>query len=323
VKHPVPTSADAWSIPAYGRVEDLVLGKLPVATPAADEMLVEIEAASLNPFDLKMIAGELRKMYPVSFPFVPGNDVCGHVVAVGAEVKTYKLRDRVVGYATKSGGMARYAICAEGPNSAHAPDSLSAEDLATLPEVGMTALAIMRAAELRGDDTVMIIGSTGGIGLLLCQLASQAGAHVIATAESHDEKLVRANGAHETIDYTKGDTVALLKAQYSAGVHVVIDLVNQNEALVASAAAVAKGGKLVSTLTGPDPTKFPPTVDVRYVRLSPSVGDLDQLVGAIADGSLRANVTGNFSFAHVREAYVSLRDSHARGKVVIGGFARD
>lgn len=317
MNHTVPSSAEAWSIPDYGRAEDLRLGRLPVATLGRGEMLLKVEAASLNPLDLKMIAGAMSKMTPVSFPFVPGNDVCGHVTATGPEVKGYKVGDRVVSFTPNSGGMARYATCAEGPSTAHAPDSVSAEELATLPEVGMTAYAIMRAAEVHSADSVLIVGSTGGIGLLLCQLASRAGAHVIATAKPDEEELVRSNGAAETIDYTNGDTVKLLKVRHHLGVHVVVDLINENDALVASAEAVAKGGKLVSTLMGPEPSKFPGGVNVRYIRLSPQAGDLDQLVGAVSDGSLRTNVTRTFPFSEVPDAYVFLRDAHEGGKVVI------
>ena len=318
MNHSVPTSGDAWSIASYGRAEDLSLGQLPVATPGPFEMLVEVEAASLNPLDLKMISGEMSKMMPVSFPFVPGNDVCGHVIAIGSAVKQYKLHDRVVAFTPRSGAMAKYAICTEGPNTAYAPDPLGAENLATLPEAGMTAVAIMRAAELRSGNSVLIVGATGGIGLLLCQWASQAGAYVVATATPAEEKLVRASGAQETIDYTKGDTMMLLKARQADGVHVVIDLVNENEELLRSAGAVSQGGKLVSTLAGPDAASFPGKLDVRYIRLSPQTGDLDRLVGAISDGSLRTNVTRRFSFAKVPDAYVSLRDAHGGGKVVIG-----
>lgn len=313
----LPSFTDAWSIQDYGDVEDLDLGRLPIPEPASGEMVVEVEAAALNPLDLKLIAGQMRAAMPTAFPFVPGNDICGRVVAVGPGVAGHKDGDRVVAWTPKNGAMARYVICAEGPLTAHVPEALSAAELASLPEVGMTAQTVMRAAELKAGDTVLIIGAAGGVGQMLCQLASKAGARVIATAESKDEALARSLGAAETINHTTGDTVDLLKKNHPDGVGVVVDLINMQDALLASAGAVATGGKLISTLGGPDPKSFPGQVDVRYIHMTPQPGDLDDLVTSLSSGSLRTHIVGRFPFADVPQAYRSLRDDHPHGKIVV------
>ena len=316
-----PTFTRAWSIKGYGRAEDLSLSSLPVAHLGPGEVIVEMEAASLNQLDLKLISGDMRKFMPTSFPYVPGNDVCGRVVATGKGVEQYNVGDRIVGLTPHNGGMAQFVICAEGPTLAHAPDTPLADDLAALPETGMTAMAIMRAADLHPGDDLLIIGATGGIGLFLCQFASKAGVNVIATAASDDEHLVRSNGADETIDHTSGDTVQHLKARRPDGVRMVVDLINQGDALLGSADAVMEGGKLISPLIGPEQSQFARHVNVTYIRLSPTPGHLEQLVRSLAEGSLRSNVTKRYSFADVPEAYASLRDDHVRGKIVVSGLA--
>ena len=312
-----PTVTDAWSVKGYGRAEDLSLGSLPIARLGLGEMLVEMEAAALNPLDLKLIAGNMRAVMPTSFPYVPGNDVCGHVVAVADGITDYSIGERVVGLTPHNGGMARFAIFAHGPTTAHAPDTGSAVELAALPEAGMTAMAVMRTAQLKSGDRMLVIGATGGIGLFLCQLASRIGVHVIATASAGDVQLVSGNGAAETIDHTSGDTVDQLKPRYPNGVDVVVDLINQNEKLVPTARGVQVGGKLISTLMGPEPGQFPDHGDMQYVRLSPTVGDLQQLVSEVGDRSLRSNVGARFAFAEAPEAYVSRRDGHVQGKIVV------
>ena len=309
--------AEGWAIDAYGKAEDLTLRPIERPEPTGTRILVAVEAASLNPLDLKLMSGLMAKFMPVPFPFVPGSDVCGTVAAVGADVTALRVGDRVVAMTAAHGAMATHVLCDSASAVVKAPRSAAAADLASLPEAGMTALQVLREAGLRPGQTVAVIGATGGVGLMLCQLARRAGARVIATARSDDERLVRANGADETIHYAADDAVDTLRARHPDGVDVSIDLVHQFDGLFASARAVRRGGRLVSTLMGPEAGAFEGGVEVRYVRLAPAAEDLRQLVDAMVDGVLKANVTGRFAFSNVPQAYVALRDGHARGKLVV------
>lgn len=309
---------EGWIIDDYGQPEDLRLAELPAPVPGPNEILVEVEAASLNPLDLKLMQGTMRQFMPVDFPFVPGSDVCGHVVACGSEVENYQPGDRVVGMTPSNGGLARHAILVNGYSTVKIPKGGDAASYAALPEAGMTALAILREAQLKAGDSLAIIGATGGIGLLLCRLASLMGVEVIATvAGAEDDSLVRANGATATVDYHAGETVALIKQAFPNGADVVVDLVNQFDDLFHSATAVRTAGRLISTLLGPDPSAFPQGVTVRYVRLAPFAGDLARLAKLVGDGELAPVISHRFPFDEVRDAYVALRDSHVRGKLVV------
>lgn len=310
-------TTDAWMIDDYGQAEDLKLGTRRMPDLGDGDVLVTVEAASLNPLDLKLIGGSMRDFMPVQFPFTPGSDVCGRILAVGANA-TFKPGDRVVGMTASNGGMSKLAILSARGATARVADDGDASVYATLPEVGMTALAILREAGTLDGKTIAVIGATGGIGLTLCQLAKHVGANVIATgAGEEDEALLRANGAAEVIDYSKADPVQLLGQSRPGGVDVVIDLINQFDALLGSAAGVKAGGRLVSTLIGPDPSKFPPGVDVRYVRLAPSAADLAKLVELVEVGELVPTISRRFAFADVPDAYLALRDGHVRGKIVV------
>ena len=259
----------------------------------------------------------MAKFMPVSFPFVPGSDVCGRVVEVGPEVKNLQIGDRVVAMTVANGAMATHVLCDVQGAVVRAPEAASAADLASLPEAGMTAMAILREADLGPGQTVAIIGATGGIGLLLCQLAKRAGARVIATATVADEDLVRLNGASDTIDYAHKDAFDALLETNPDGVDVLIDLINQFDALLPSARAVRQGGRLISTLIGPDAAAFGDGLQVHYVRLAPSAEYLRQLVDGVVNGTLSATVNRRFAFSDVPQAYLHLRDGHSRGKLVV------
>jgi NADPH:quinone reductase-like Zn-dependent oxidoreductase len=307
----------AWAINAYGAVDDLRRTSMGVPSPAGAQVVVEVEAASLNPLDLKLISGVLAQFMPVSFPFVPGSDVCGRITAIGPQVKNLRVGDRVVAMTPAHGAMATHVLCDSESAMVLAPRTVPAADLASLPEAGMTALAILREADLRPGQTVAIIGATGGIGLLLAQLAKRSGARVIATATAQDEDLVRAHGADEVVDYSRDDTVAAILASHPGGVDVIVDLVDQFDALLPVARAIRRGGRLISTLMGPDASAFGEGVDVHYVRLQPSARDLQQLVDHLTEGQLSSTVTLRFAYSEVPQAYLTLRDGHARGKIVV------
>lgn len=217
-----------WSIDAYGAAEDLTLRPRPLPQPTGSQVLVRVEAAALNPLDLKLIGGAMAQFMPVTFPFTPGSDVCGEIVAAGPEVERLSDGDRIAAMTFQHGAMATYVMCDAAGAVVRVPSSADAATMAALPEAGMTALAVVRAAQLGQSSTVAIIGATGGIGLLVTQMAAHAGAHVIATASgAEDEALVRANGAADTLDYRDVDPVAALLAAHPNGVDVVIDLINQ------------------------------------------------------------------------------------------------
>lgn len=307
----------AWTLSGYGRPEDLVLRHSPVPLPPAGHVALAVEATALNPLDLKLIAGELRELMPVAFPFVPASDVCGRVVAVGSEVSNYAVGDRVVAFLPGGGGLASHVVVPVGPALASVPSHSAAGDVASLPVAGMTALELLRAVEPKPGATIAVIGATGGVGLFLCQLATRSGAKVTATAAGEDVSLVRASGAQEVIDYRHVSVVDELLRRKPSGVDAVVDLINQFDALLGSARAVRSGGRLVSTLIGPEPDAFPRGVTAIYVRLSPKPDDLAHLAGLLASGALRSNVSKSFAFAEAPQALAALRDGHVTGKIVV------
>ncbi len=310
------TTTKAWAVKDYGAVEDLALIDTPLADPGLGEVLIDVEAMALNPLDLKIISGAMREMMPVQMPFVPGSDVVGTIIATGEGVSDFSPGQRIVA-SSWNGGLARQALL---PASAHlmaVPGDPDAAELAALPMAGLTALNILRGLGDVSGKRLAVLGATGGVGLALLQFASAAGATVIASAGAADAALVQANGAAEAIGYADHPFVEGVRSRYPEGVDALVDLVSMFDALLASAAAVADGGTLLSTLFGPEPAAFGDRIRVIYSRLKAEPGDLATVVERYLSGRLRANVGATFGFAHAREACLALRDGHVRGKVVV------
>lgn len=306
----------AWGVAAYGPIETLALIDYAVPTPGPGEIVIDLEAMALNPLDLKLVEGRMKDFMPVPMPFVPGSDVVGTVVAVGDGVDQVAPGRRIVASAW-NGGLARRALL---PASAHvvAVDRAGdAAQLAALPMAGLTALNILRGLGDVFGKRVAVLGATGGVGLALLQLASAAGAELVASAREEDAALVRANGATETIDYRETPFIEELRRRYPGGVDILVDLVSMFDALLASATAVRDGGALLSTLFGPDPSAFGDRIHVVYSRLKAEPGDLESIVSTHAEGRFRANVGQTFAFDQARDACLAMRDGHVTGKIVV------
>lgn len=306
----------AWAVRDYGTAEDLALIDYPLADPGAGEVLIEVEAMALNPLDLKIISGMMRDMMPTVMPFVPGSDVVGRVIATGEGVGDVAPGQRIVA-STWSGALAERALLPATTHRVIVPTNADAAELAALPMAGLTAINILRGLGNVSGKRLAVLGATGGVGLALLQLASAAGANVIASATVDDAGLVQANGATTAIDYAHQSFVDGLRKGDPGGVDMMVDLVSMFDALLVSAGGVADGGILLSTLFGPEPGAFGDRVKVIYSRLKAEPGDLLDIVERYLAGQLRANLGATFSFEQGRDACLALRDRHVRGKIVV------
>ncbi|MBL7499906.1 NADP-dependent oxidoreductase [Frankia sp. CNm7] len=133
--------------PDYG-ISRLTVADRPVPSPGPGQLLCRVEAAALNPFDLRLVAGALRGRVPAHFPFVIGMDVAGTVEAVGDGVTSFAAGDPVIAVTRPDEGtIAEYALVDEGPAVCLRPDGLDAIRGAALPESGLTALDLLRAVD--------------------------------------------------------------------------------------------------------------------------------------------------------------------------------
>ncbi|CAN6196517.1 unnamed protein product [Urochloa humidicola] len=215
-----------------GGAEGLKHVEVPVPSPKKGEVLLKLEAASINPIDWKIQKGMLRPFLPKNFPFIPVGDISGEVIELGNGVTNLKPGDKVISisFAT-GGGLAEYAVAPASLTVARPPE-VSAAKGASLPTAASTALQQLKAAGVSnfdggdgntgGPKNVLITEASGGVGHYAVQLAKLAGLHVTATCGARNLGFVRDLGADEVLDYKTPDGAAMRSPsgrKYDAVVH--------------------------------------------------------------------------------------------------------
>jgi NADPH2:quinone reductase len=215
----------AIQVAHVGGPEVLVLVEVPVPDPKPNEALVQIKAAGVNFIDVYFREGR----YPAPLPFIDGQEAAGIVVAVGSDVTTLRLGDRVA-YTSSLGSYAEYAAVL-ADRLVKMPDELDFDQAAAAMLQGMTAHYLSHSTyPIKRGDTVLIHAAAGGVGLLLVQLAKRLGARIIATTGSEAKaELARNAGADEVILYSQQDfEVETRRLTNGEGVHVVYDGVGKD-----------------------------------------------------------------------------------------------
>jgi NADPH:quinone reductase-like Zn-dependent oxidoreductase len=183
----------------YGSPDVLRLEQASTLEPGADQVLIRLNAAGVNPVDWKVRSGMYKQFMPVQFPWTPGIDGAGVVEALGADVTQFKKGQAVFGIVT--GGYAEYAL-AQAADMQAKPENISFEEAASIPLGALTAWeAVINAANVQAGQRVLVHGGAGGVGLYAVQLARWKGAHVTATASARNLDFVRSLGAENVIDY--------------------------------------------------------------------------------------------------------------------------
>jgi len=311
-----------------GGPEVLWLEDVAVPAPGPGQVLIRVEAAGVNFIDVYYRTGLYRQALPITL----GREAGGTVELVGPGVTTVRQGDRVASE-TVLGAYAEYAIL-PAERVVPLPDRVLTRQGAAIMLQGLTAHYLTHSTyPLGGDDTCLVHAAAGGVGLLLCQMASRLGARVIATV-STDEKAVLAKraGAAEVILYTQDDFVAAVKRLTGgAGVQVVYDSVGRTTFL-AGLDCLAPRGMLVlyGQSSGPvepfDPQLLNqkgslfitrPTLAHYTASRAELLERAGQVLGWVADGSLQVRVGRDFSLPDAAEAHRELEGRRTTGKVLL------
>jgi NADPH:quinone reductase-like Zn-dependent oxidoreductase len=299
----------------FGDVDVLALRELPDPLVAADNVLVQIRAAGVNPVDKYVRLGYLQGALPHHFPLIPGWDVSGVVVAVGPAVDGFAVGDEVFGYQRKDHvqhGTYAELISATERGLAHKPASMSFEEAGGLALTGLTALQSLRKVGVGPGDSVLVHAAAGGVGHVAVQIAKILGAsRVIGTASPRNHDFLRDLGA-EPVAY--GDALVDNVAELVGGdgkVDVVFDCVG-GAALSDSPALVRDNARIVSIV---DDNVL--GLGGRYAFAKPVAEDLRWLAEQVDKGDLRVEVQQTFPLAQAADAHRLLDGGHVRGKVVL------
>jgi NADPH:quinone reductase-like Zn-dependent oxidoreductase len=327
----VLTSMQAVVHSEYGGPDVLQLASIPTPTPQTNELLVKVHAAALNPVDWHLVRGV---PFPVRFMVGGlrrpthqrgvGGDFSGTVAAVGSGVVTgFKAGDAVFGYTERAGALAEY-LTIPADKAALKPARLTFEEAAAVPLAGLTALQILRKAQVHFGQHVLIVGAAGGIGTLAVQIAKARGAHVTGVQSTGACDLVRSLGADHVIDYTKEDFT-----KDHGRFDVVLDNVC-NRALADVRRVVRPGGVIVPN-GGGSPEKgvsiagmlgalaSMPFISqkILFGATKPNQADLRELATMLEAGTLSPVIDGCYPLAATADAFRQLEAGHAHGKIVV------
>ncbi len=201
-------SMRALTITRYGDMDtSLKLQSMPIPSIGEYDVLIKTHAAGLNPFDYKIARGDFKGSFKTAFPSVVGLDVSGEVVKIGTKVTRFKQGELVMTKVGQEyvGTVSEYAVTHED-HIALKPSSLTFEQAASLPSVGLTAWQVLtEVAQLSAGQSVLIHAGSGGVGSLAIQIAKQIGAKVTTTTSTANIHWVKALGADHVIDYKRED----------------------------------------------------------------------------------------------------------------------
>src|SRR5687768_12913346 len=287
--------------------------------PSAGKVLVRIKAAGVNPADWKIREGYMQQMMPLQFPSTLGMDFSGVIERIGEGVSGLKHGDEVYGQAAEvlggSGAFAEMAL-ANADTIAHKPKTLSHEEAAGLPSVGVSAWqALVETIGLSKGQKILIHGGAGGIGSIAIQLAKHLGAYVATTVSTNDKEFVKEElGADEAIDYKTQTFENVLPHDFDA----VFDTVG-GETYTRSFKVLKRGdGVLVSMLEQPVQEIMDQFgVKALFLFTQANRERLTKLAEWVDQNNIRVNVERTYPLDEARAALDYQRDVHPRGKIVL------
>jgi len=328
----------AFILDRYGNADAVRSGEMPEPVLLDDEMLVQARAAGVNPLDIKIRNGELKRLLRYRLPIILGHEVAGVVTRVGSRVRRFKAGDEVYARLSKdrTGGFAEFVAVSEEA-AAIKPRTLTMDEAASIPLVGLTAWqALVERANLSKGQKALIHAGSGGVGTLAIQLAKHLGATVATTTSSGNFPLVKRLGADVAIDYRKDDFAAVLR-DYD----VVLNSLTGNT-LEKSLHVLKPGGILISLPGPPDPAyakeigaswivslamrlmsyRIRRSAKQHHVRYSflmmrASGDELGELASLIDSGQMRPVIDRVFPFEATKEAMAYVETGRAKGKVVV------
>ncbi len=288
----------------------LPLQTVPVPTPAANEVLIHIYAAAVNPADWKSGAPADDR--------IPGGDVAGVVAALGEGAKGFSIGDPVFGIAVRrrgllNGAYAEYAVAAVA-NVVRKPANMTYAQAAGLGIATVTGVRVVDATEVAKGQRVLITGVAGGVGSAAAQAAKARGAYVIGTASARHNDYLRSIGVDQVIDYTKVDF-----ATQVGRVDVAIDTVG-GETAIQAMSTLPRGGRFISTGDH--------DLDAQCAKAGlicapyRSAADVarrvyEQVASLASAGKLEVNIDKSFPLADASQAQAYSMAGHAEGKIIL------
>lgn len=328
----------ALTFKRYGKSPGIGLADIPRPTLKADELLVQVHAASVNPIDNMIPTGMFKPVLHFQLPATLGSDLAGVVTEVGRKVTRFKPGDAVFAsiFDLGTGSIAEFAVVPERA-AALKPANLDFVQAASIPMVGLTSWqALKERANLQAGQKVFIPAGSGGIGTFAIQLAKHLGATVGTTTSTGNVELVRSLGADEVVDYKQQAFENVLR-DYDAVLGTV-----RGDAIEKSIAILKPGSRIVS-LIGPLDAAFARAkrlnfvltfvfglmsrkimrltqqrdVSYSFLFMHPDGAQLAEIGKLLETRRIKPVIDKVFPFEQAKEALEYLAQGRSKGKVVV------
>ena len=301
-----------------GDTTHLQIQEVAVPEIADHEVLIRVKAISINPVDTKTRQG--KGMYgrlKDQNPLILGWDIAGIIEKIGSDVKDFKVGDEVFGMINFPGHGKAYAeyVAAPASHIALKPGNISFEEAAASTLAALTAYQVLKKANVKSYQKVLVHAASGGVGHFAVQLAKHLGTYVIGTSSEKNRDFVIGLGVDEFIDYHSDHLDTII-----GHVDFAFDAVG-GENILRSLPLVKRGGTLISIPTGltEEQKQKAAELDVTaFFYLVESNGqDMKEIAGLLSRGILKPHVSKVFPFAQMADAHQAVDSGRTVGKVVV------
>lgn len=300
----------AIQIEEYGDESVLQYTDVERPKPKADEILVKIHAASVNPIDWKIRDGR-GKALGKQLPLILGADFAGIIEEIGSEITKFKVHEAVYGKIL-TGCYAEYVIVKE-TELGRKPKNLNYNEAAAIPMGALTSWqAIFETAKLKSGQKILIHAASGGVGSMAVQLAKAKGAYVIGTASARNKEFVKNLGVDEFIDYTSTSFEEVVK-----DVDVVFDAVG-GDTLARSFQVLKKGGFLVTIVEKPSQELADEYgVIAQHIASRPNSEQFEEITQLVEQNKVKPHIEKVLPLSEAKEAQILSKAGHTRGKIIL------
>ncbi len=299
----------------YGNFDDLQMIETPVPTIQENELLVKVKAAAINPLDWKIIEGQMKLITGSKFPKGVAFDFAGIVEKTGSQ-SAFNVGDAVFGAmpAMKGEALAEYLVIAE-QSAYKKPEGISFETAAAMTSIGAAALHVFQKANVQSGDHVLVNGASGGVGLLVVQMAKKQGMNVTAVASGKGLSFLEKWKPDVLMDY-KNEQILKKKVAFDA----IFEL---SGTIPFGKAKPLMKPKSVFVSTLPNPVDMAlsfvnnlwSSKKFEIIMATPTQENLRDLCGWVANG-LEITIAKTYPMEEFREAYLFAKKGGLIGKVV-------
>jgi NADPH2:quinone reductase len=286
---------------------------LPTPIPGENEIVVRVNASSVNGADVAIASGMLKEMVEHEFPVTLGRDFAGTVEQIAEEISRWEVGDEVFGFmphanpTVNDGSWTEFIMVPEDNFAARKPRNVDIVQAGAAPLAAITAVAALDALAPAEGETVLVIGAAGGVGSFFVQLAARAGAHVIAPGLPEDTDYLRDLGAAVVPD-RNADLGTTVREQHPDGVDAILDVVSYTP----QEPLLNEGGRLASSLgaAGEGSGRF-------NLMAESTPENLQRVAELLDDGTLRVSIQNRYELARAGDALAAFASTHTQGKLSI------